>query len=51
MVPRGLTPTDFRDPLTFHLVPPAGHLCSELSQHLFDGLAQNVLHIFMISPG
>ncbi len=37
-----MNPTDFGDPLTFSLAPPAGqsfHLSCEISQYLLDGLA------------
>lgn len=36
-----MNPNNFVDPLSFHLVPPAGqssHLSNEISQHLLNGL-------------
>lgn len=43
-----MNPTDFGDPLTFSLVPPAGqsfHLSSERSLHTLDGLVPLVSRI------
>ncbi len=40
-----MNPKDIGDPLIFPVAPSAGqsfHLSSEISQHLLDGLAQNV---------
>ncbi len=42
--------TDFRDYLTFHVVPPAGqslHLFINISQHLWDGLAEMFVQTFV----
>lgn len=41
-----MNPDDFGDPLTFHLVPPAGqscHSCCNMPEHQQDGLAQRQL--------
>lgn len=43
-----MNPNDFGDLLTFYLAPPAVqsfYLSSEISEHLLDGLAQNVVQI------
>lgn len=45
-----INPNNFGDSLTFPLVSPAGFNSScEISQHLIDGLAQNVLQTFTVS--
>lgn len=49
-----MTPGGFGNPLAFAIVRPAGqsfHLSCEISQHLLDGLAQNVVQIFIVPRG
>ncbi len=53
-VTSGMNPDDFDDPLTFLLVSPADqsfNFSSEMSQHLLDGLAQNMAATFMGPTG
>ncbi len=51
--PQRMRPSDFGDPLTFLLAPPAGqcfHVSGEIFPHVLDGLAHNLPQIFMV-PG
>lgn len=50
--PLRMTSNDFSDPLSFHVMPPAGqssHLI-EISHLLLDGLAQHFAEMFMFKP-
>ena len=47
-VAKRMNPNDFSDPLNVHVEPPAAqrfHISSEISQHLLNGLAQNVFMV------
>ncbi len=49
-----MNPTDFSDPLTFHLASPAGqtfHLTNKISQHRTDGLSLYLIQTFMSPSG
>ena len=49
--PQRVNPNNIKDPSTFHVVKSGGqilHLSSEISQHLQDGLAQNVAQTLMV---
>lgn len=54
LYPQRNNPTDFVDPVTSHLKPPAGqmfNLCSEISQHLLQRFKKKVVLTFMVSRG